>query len=135
MDNLCSFRGWFFAAAVYNLLWGVWVVLYPRGYFEILGMPVPSMLALWQSVGMIVGVYAIGYWLVARDPVRYGAFALIGLLGKVFGPIGFVWTALRGELPWVFGWINVTNDLIWLPAFGVFCWRWWRVERVEGRGP
>ena len=42
---------------------------------------------------------------------------LVGLLGKVFGPIGFLDAALRGEMPWRCGWLIVTNDLIWWLPF------------------
>ena len=83
-------------------------------------MPLPNYPALMQCIGMFVGVYGIGYLLVAIDPVRYGPFAWIGLLGKLLGPIGFVWSAATGRLPWAFGWINVTNDLMWLPVFVPF---------------
>jgi hypothetical protein len=42
------------------------------------------------------------------------------LLDKVLGPLGFLWSAWQGTLPWSFGWINLTNDLIgWLP-FALF---------------
>ena len=42
-----------------------------------------------------------------------GRYPLVGLLGKVFGPIGFVFAACSGELPWSFGLVIVTNDLVW----------------------
>ena len=41
-------------------------------------------------MGMIVGVYGIGYLIAARDPRTHWPIVLVGLLGKVFGPIGFV---------------------------------------------
>jgi len=89
-------------------------------------MTPPVPLAIFQAVGMMVGVYAIGYYLLARDPKRYCGLVWVGLAGKVLGPIGFVWAASRGELPWSFGWVNVTNDLIWLPAFCMFAWKFAR---------
>jgi hypothetical protein len=42
---------------------------------------------------------------------------LIGLLGKVLGPLGFVWAMASGQLPLAFGWTILGNDLIWWPAF------------------
>lgn len=83
---------------------------------------------LFQCIGMIVGVYAIGYWLIAINPKRFGAFVYVGLLGKIFGPLGFIYSALIGKLPWAFGWINITNDLIWLPAFIGFSIALWKQE-------
>ena len=72
---------------------------------------------------MIVGVYAYAYYLLARDPVRYCGLVWVGLAGKMFGPVGFVFAALKGDLPWSFGLINLTNDVIWLPAFVLFVWK------------
>ncbi len=127
MDDLRAYRVVFYAAAIYNALWGILVVAFPNFYFDLLGMTRPNYPPLFQSIGMMVGVFAIGYWLVARDPVRFGAFVWIGLLGKLFGPIGFLFSALRGELPWSFGWVCLTNDVIWWIPFVAFL-------RKVGRG-
>lgn len=105
------------AAGVYNLAWGALVVLFPLMIFDWLGMPRPNYPQIWQCVGMIVGVYGVGYMIAAGDPVRHWPIVLVGLLGKLFGPVGFVRAALSGELPWLFGLVNVTNDLIWLVPF------------------
>ena len=53
-------------------------------------------------------------------------FVLVGLLGKVLGPIGFLEAATTGALPWRFGWTILTNDLIWWPAFGAILLTVWR---------
>jgi peroxiredoxin len=72
---------------------------------------------------MIVGVYGIGYAIAASNPVRHWPITLVGLLGKIFGPIGFVWMLLTtsgdasGRLPIAWGWTIVTNDLIWWVPF------------------
>ncbi len=120
MDPLRGYRALFYAAAVYNAVWGVVMVAMPNLMFDLLGMAHPNYPSLFQCIGMMVGVYAIGYWLIARDPIRYAAFAWIGLLGKVFGPMGLAMSALNGELPWRFGWICLTNDLIWWIPFVMF---------------
>jgi peroxiredoxin len=108
-----------FWAGVYNLAWGAWVVAFPRLSYTLSGL-VPLPLAdvqLWQCIGMIVGVYGVGYMAAAADPVRHWPVVLVGFLGKVFGPVGFVDAALRGDLPWAFGLHNVTNDVIWWVPF------------------
>lgn len=132
MSPVDRYKPWFYAAAIYNALWGALVVIWPHALFDLLGIPRTNYPALFQSIGMIVGVYALGYWLIARDPARFGPLVYIGLLGKIFGPIGFLIAALRGELPWSFGWINVMNDLIWLPAFVGFAIAVGRAERERG---
>jgi hypothetical protein len=124
-----SYRPWFYAAAAYNAVWGLFVAALPNLIFAWCGMAPPNYPWLMQCVGMVVGVYAIGYWLVARDPVRFGPFVFVGLAGKILGPIGMLITASRGEMPWSFGWLNLANDLIWLPAFIGFARLVWRHER------
>ncbi|CAN5658575.1 hypothetical protein BH11ARM2_BH11ARM2_16540 [soil metagenome] len=120
VDELKGYRRWFYAATVYNLLWGAAIVLFPKALIRLIGMPLPAPIGIWQSVGMIVGVYAVGYWLLARDPRRYAALIWVGLLGKTFGPIGFLSTAMKGGLPWAFGLTILTNDILWWPAFWSF---------------
>lgn len=116
-------QGWLGAAAIYNVAWGAWVVLFPTTYFAWLGMSPPRYPELWQGIGMIVGVYGIGYAVASRDPVRHWPIVLVGFLGKVFGPIGFAQAIVKGSLPWNFGLTLVTNDLIWWIPFAMILWR------------
>jgi hypothetical protein len=66
---------------------------------------------------MIVGVYGLGYWIAARDPGQHWPIVLVGFLGKVFGPIGFIQAVMNGVFPFRFIWIIVFNDLIWWVPF------------------
>ena len=110
-------------AGVYNVAWGAVVVLFPRAPFGWAGLEPPDRyIEIWQCLGMVVGVYGIGYLIAARDPLRHWPIVLVGLLGKVLGPIGFLNAAVRGDLPWAFGWVNLTNDLIWWAPFGLILW-------------
>jgi small multidrug resistance pump len=106
-------------AAAYNLVFGVFAVCFPSAWFAWADMPDPSPLSLWQCIGMVVGVYGVGYWCAAAAPLRHWPIVLVGLLGKVFGPIGFVAAASRGELPWRAGWLLLTNDLVWWLPFAL----------------
>jgi small multidrug resistance pump len=128
--KLEAFRPWFYAAAIYNAVWGGLASLFPNALFRWLGMPPINYPSMFQCIGMMVGVYAIGYWLIARDPTRFGPLVYVGLAGKILGPLGFLWAASQGRLPWSFGWVNVTNDVIWLPAFTAFALQVFRLERV-----
>jgi small multidrug resistance pump len=111
------------AAGVYNILWGGFVLFFPLTMFRWFGMQLPNYPQLWQCVGMIVGVYGVGYIAAAFDPLRHWPIVLVGFLGKVFGPIGFVQAALEGVFPWWFGINNITNDLIWWIPFGLILYR------------
>lgn len=106
-------------AGVYNLAWGAAVVLFPLAAFAVIGIDPPRYPSIWQCVGMIVGVYGVGYLAAAGDPARHWPIVLVGLLGKVLGPIGFVWAATNGELPWRLGWTILTNDLAWWIPFAL----------------
>lgn len=88
-------------------------------------MAPPNYPEIWQCLGMVVGVYGIGYAIAAFDPVRHWPIVLVGLLGKLLGPIGFLWYALAGTLPWRGGWLNVTNDLIWWVPFALILRHAW----------
>ena len=118
--SLDRYRPWFYAAAVYNLIWGGIAILEPSLFFQLLRMPAPGELAIWQALGMLVLVYAPAYWWVARDPVRHRHLVLIGLLGKILGPLGFLWAVAAHALPITFGVIIATNDCVWWPAFVAF---------------
>ena len=68
---------------------------------------------------MIVGVYGVGYLIAARDPARHWPIVLVGLLGKVFGPIGFAVALAKGVFPPLFAVTILTNDLIWWIPFAL----------------
>ncbi len=119
-------------AGVYNLVWGAAVVLVPNAAFDWLGLVRPNYPQIWQCVGMIVGVYGIGYAIASTNPLRHWPIVLVGLLGKILGPIGFVQAAAAGTLPWAFGWTIITNDLIWWIPFALILRDAARAHRREG---
>ena len=86
-------------AAVYNVVFGVWAIFLPSSAFDLVGMARPNYPELWQCIGMIVGVYGLGYAIAAFDPLRHWPIVLVGFLGKIFGPIGFVQALVKGSLP------------------------------------
>ena len=59
-DPLSRYRPWLYAAAVYNLVWSAANVLFPRLYFDLVGMPPLNYPAVWQLVAMLLLVYAGG---------------------------------------------------------------------------
>ncbi|MEK0449861.1 MAG: hypothetical protein RL088_2129 [Verrucomicrobiota bacterium] len=119
------------AAGAYNVLWGAFVVLFPSVIFQWLGMPLPNYPQLWQCIGMIVGVYGLGYAIAASDPARHWPIVLVGLLGKIFGPLGMVQALWTGALPWGFAVNCVTNDLVWWVPFGFILKHAWEQHQVD----
>jgi len=123
-DEFRTYRRWFYAAALYNTIWGVLVVAFPRRFLDAAGLTASGAEPLAQVIGMMVGVYAYGYYLLASDPKRYAALIWIGLAGKTFGPLGFLYSVATGTLPWQFAWVLLFNDIIWWPVFWSFALRY-----------
>lgn len=105
------------AAALYNIVWGAWVVLLPTSFFELVGMESPLHVMIWQGMGMVIGVYGLGYYWAAQDPIRHWPIVAVGFLGKIFGPLGFVMNYVQGAVPFGFFYTLITNDFIWWVPF------------------
>ncbi len=127
-------KKWMAAAGAYNLLWGLVFGLWPDMLFDWAGMARPNYPELFQCIAMIVGVYGIGYLAAATDPYRHWPVILVGCLGKVFGPIGFLQAALTGRMTWKFGVVNIFNDLIWLIPFFLILRGAWRAYLADPGG-
>jgi hypothetical protein len=127
-DEFQRYRRWFYAAAVYNLVWGSAVVLFPAALLRLTHLNATGALPLVQVMGMMVGVYAYGYYLLAREPQRYSGLIWIALAGKTLGPLGFLYSAITGAMPWSFGWVCLLNDIFWWPVFWRFALRYARAN-------
>ncbi|MDZ4771944.1 MAG: SRPBCC family protein [Planctomycetota bacterium] len=112
-------KRWLWAAGIYNLVWGALTIAFPHLLFDFAGVERLNHPAIWQCVGMIVGVYGVGYILAAGDPRRHWPIVLVGLLGKILGPLGFAAALLQGTFPPLFGVTILTNDLVWWVPFGM----------------
>ena len=118
-------------AAVYNLVWGAWVVLFPNHFFELVGMEPPLHAMIWQGMGMVIGVYGLGYWWAAQDPLTHWPIVAVGFLGKIFGPMGFVMNYAQGNVPFGFFYTLITNDFIWWVPFFLILRGAYREERIQ----
>lgn len=119
------------AAGAYNIAWGAFAVLFPSAIFDWLQMPQPNYPQFWQCIGMIVGVYGLGYAIAAFDPARHWPIVLIGFLGKVLGPLGMVQALWTGALPWGFALNCLTNDVIWWIPFALILQYAWTQHQSE----
>ena len=117
-----------YAAGVYNIIWGGGAILFPLWVFRATGMEPPNYPEFWQCIGMIVGVYGVGYLIAASDPIRHWPIVFVGFLGKILGPIGFAESLWSEKLPLAFGLNIVTNDLIWWLPFSFILLAAWRAR-------
>ena len=122
-----------YAAAVYNLLCGAFVVLFPAALFRWAGMAAPRYPGLWQFVGMLVGVYGIGYLAAAHDPLTHWPIVLVGLIGKILTPVGYLVAAARDEITAPFAETTLANDVLWWIPFGIILLRAYQRHAVHLR--
>ena len=110
----------FALAGAYNLAWGAYSAIDPQWLFRFAGMPPLNHPAIFACLGMVVGVYGLLYWKVAREPEEGFAIAAVGLLGKVLGPIGLAQLIWSGAWPMKSVVLCITNDFIWWVPFALY---------------
>ena len=121
----------FALAGFYNIAWGLWTVTDPQWFFRFTGMPPANYPAIFACLGMVVGLYGILYFEIARVPERGWLIAAVGLTGKVLGPIGMFWLIWSGTWPASALILCVTNDLIWWLPFTVYLHDAWPGARAQ----
>ncbi len=114
------YRAVFLAAGIYNILFGLWAILWPDAFFSALGLEAPPHLAFWSALGMVVGVYGLAYLYAARHMDRARPFIAIGLTGKLLGPAGWLLAVLADGLPAQTFILIAFNDLLWWLPFSLF---------------
>ena len=108
------------AAAAYNVAFGLWAALFPRAFFALFALDAPRYPAIWACLGMVIGLYGVGYGYAAWRLDRAFPFIAIGLAGKILGPIGWI-VAVRGhELPFRTFPLIAFDDLLWWMPFALF---------------
>lgn len=114
-------------AGIYNLGYALLLTFYPSQTFAWLEMPETPVIMI-RCIGMMVGVYALCYWIAGSDPVKYWPLVAVGIVGKTLGPLGFLYGFVYGVFTWK-GWIMIFfNDVIWWVPFWVIVVHAWRHE-------
>ena len=127
-------RAVFIAAGIYNLCWGIYTTLDPQWLFRFADMPLMNYPEIFACLGMVIGLYGILYLEVARVPERGWLIAVVGLIGKILGPIGLIQLIWSGAWPWSAAILCVTNDWIWWIPFSLYLFdaRPWALSREPG---
>jgi hypothetical protein len=87
-------------------------------------------------MGILVGLFGVGYHLVASNPVENRNILLLGWWSKALATIVALWYVVgpvRHPLPWWFAIVVFFADTIYLPPFYVI-WRRLRRCRREMQG-
>ncbi|HEV2862663.1 MAG TPA: hypothetical protein VGX48_16735 [Pyrinomonadaceae bacterium] len=124
-------RAVFCAAGAYNIAWGLYSALDPQWLFRFAGMEPQNYPQIFACLGMVVGLYGVVYFEVARAPERGWLLAAVGLIGKVLGPVGLAPLIWSGEWPASTAVLCLTNDLVWWLPFALYLRDAWPEFRRE----
>ena len=116
-------------AGIYNICFGAWAVFFPEHYFILSGIALPEYPALWQCIGMIVGLYGLAYLIASTDILRYWPIVFIGFMGKILGPLGYFFNVTPHSMPEAGAWLLITNDLVWWIPFFLILLKVWQSHR------
>ena len=121
-----TFYRWLFSlAGIYNIGWGIYSLVNPQWLFRFAGLPLERYPEIFACLGMMVALYGILYFEVARLPEKGWLLAAVGFLGKILGPLGWAWAVRRNHWPVSTGLLILTNDLIWWVPFAVYLREAW----------
>jgi hypothetical protein len=121
----------FLLAGTYNIVWGLYAAFDPQWLFRFAGMPLQNQPAVFACLGLVVGLYGILYFEVARRPERGWLIAAVGLTGKVLGPIGLAVLIAKGTWPPATLILTATNDIVWWIPFALYLHDAWPAYRAD----
>ena len=122
-------RRLFIPAALFNLFAGLPMLASTRPVAELLGLEVTPTSTLFMQVTMgVVVVFAWAYWMIARDPVRYRPYIVLGLLLKIMVVAVIFAHWLAGNIAWPLPAL-ASGDIL----FALLFWRYY--QQTEGRAP
>jgi CDP-diglyceride synthetase len=103
--------------AVYNVCAGVHMVVGYHETYQMIGMPKPEVHFPIQLVGILVALFGVGYYLVAKNPIENRTVLLLGFWSKFLGSCLGTYYVARGILPLRFVAVFLFSDVIYLPPF------------------
>lgn len=119
-------------ASLQCLIWGVFILALPERSSLAYGFDnVPTELFLWQGTGLIIFLFGVGYGIAATNPVQHWAVILIGLMAKVLGPVGMLWSVIQGQVSRQVLYLIPMNDLVWWLPFALILFAVFRNRAAE----
>ena len=103
----------------YNMLAGLGMLCFYHEGFKLLGIEKPDFNLPIQLVGVLVGLFGVGYWMVAASPVENRNVLLLGFWSKLLGSVLGVYYMCAGKLPPYFLAVLFVSDIGYLPPFYV----------------
>ena len=103
-------------AGVFNLLAGLGMIALSRGV-QAAGGPKPAIALPVQVMGILVGLFGVGYLLVAANPVENRNLLMLGFWSKALSSLAAFWYVAVGSLPPWFAAMVFFADVIYLLFF------------------
>src|SRR2546421_1373786 len=113
-------RSVFLVAALYNICWGIYCVVDPQWLFRLTGGAAEDRAEVVSALGLVIGLYGLLYFAVARDLEHGSQIVAVGLAGKVLGPIGVAYAVAQRSWPASTFAVCLTNDFVWLIPFAMY---------------
>lgn len=104
-------------AGTFNLLAGMCMIVFHHEGYKLLGVPKPSLVLPVQVMGILVGLFGVGYHLVANNPLENRNLLALGFWSKGLSSLAACWYVARGQLPLGFLAVLFFADVIYLPLF------------------
>jgi peroxiredoxin len=104
-------------AAVYHFVLGLIMFFFPTSIFDWIQISPPNYLLLWQTLGAMVALFGLAYYLASYNIVKHYPVILVGLLSNTFITIAFVYAYLTDQIQDNFFWLVFVNDVVWLAPF------------------
>ena len=103
--------------AGFNVTAGLFMLLACHETYWLIGMRDPVNDFPIQLVGILVALFGVGYYLVARNPLENRSVLLLGLWSKFLGSCLATWHVATGLLPAQFVAVYFFADVVYLPPF------------------
>lgn len=99
--NTIAHRPLFMAAGGFNFLAGLPLLVAPKLIGAVFQLPLnETAVVFMQAVAGVVLAFAVAYWMIARDPVRYRPFIWLGMGLKIFLAALLIGHWLLGSIAW-----------------------------------
>ncbi len=111
----------------YNILAGVNMLCFYHESYKVMGVAKPQLNLPIQLVGVLVALFGIGYWLVARNPIENRNILALGFWSKLLGSVLGIYYVAVGKLPLAFLAVLFFADIVYLLPFYVIITRLYRL--------
>ncbi len=115
--------------AVFNVLAGLFMLIGYHETYKIIGMEKPEISFPMQLVGILVALFGVGYYLVAKNPIENRNLLALGFWSKFLGSCLGTGYVILDKLPLSFVAVYFFADVIYLPPFYLIMRRLYALAR------